>query len=105
MCLFVASSFSSCSNDDDTAIVPDNWINIPNEGFTIGYEGGLLTRDFTVPEEVNSERVYIISESNWIRASIENTTVNLKITESTVTQERNSIVTLIYDEADRKSVV
>ncbi len=104
MCLFVASSFSSCSNDDDTTIVPDNWINISNEGFTIDYEGGLLTRDFTVPEEVNSERVYVISESNWIRASIENTTVNLKITESTVTQERNSIVTLIYDEAHRLDI-
>ncbi len=103
MCILCAS-FSSCSNDDDTAIVPDNWINIPNEGFTIDYEGGLLTRDFTVPGEINPERIYIISESDWIRASIENTTVNLKITESTVTQERNSIVTLIYDEAHQLDI-
>lgn len=100
MCI-LCTFLSSCSNDDDTTIVPDNWINIPNEGFTIGYEGGLLTRDFTVSAEINPERVYIISESNWIRASIENTTVNLRITESTVTQERNSIVTLIYDGAHR----
>ncbi|WP_294627199.1 discoidin domain-containing protein [uncultured Bacteroides sp.] len=96
--------FASCSSDNETITVPDNWINISDEAFTIGYEGGSLTRDFTVPEAVNPEHIYIVSESNWVRASIKNSIVNLDITESIVTQERNSTVTLIYDEAHRKEI-
>ena len=95
ICIF---STISCSEDSSKEI-PQNWINVQEEPFTISYEGGALARQFTLAEGVNSDYVYVISGDDWCSATVdEGSILNITVETSSVIKERKSIVTLVYDD-------
>lgn len=95
ICIF---STISCSEDSSKEI-PQNWINVQEEPFTISYEGGALARQFTLAEGVNPDYVYVISGDDWCSATVdEGSKLNITVETSNIIKERKSIVTLVYDD-------
>lgn len=95
ICIF---STTSCSEDSSKEI-PQKWINVQEDPFSISYEGGTLTREFTLPEGVNPDYVYVISGDDWCSATVdEGSKLNITVGASSTIKERKSIVTLVYDD-------
>ena len=44
--LLFAGFFVAACDDEETVVVPDNWITVSTDPMTIGYEGGSLTCDY-----------------------------------------------------------
>lgn len=104
-------SFILCSlvfihcEDDKEVIVPDNWVTIPGESLSIGYEGGELTADYELAGELDANAVYVINEETWCSGYIKDGKLVFDIAASTIPEERTAISYLIYDDLHQVELV
>ena len=46
--LLFAGFFITACDDEETVVVPDNWVTVSTDPMTIGYEGGSLSCDYVL---------------------------------------------------------
>ena len=57
--LLFAGFFVAACDDEETVVVPDNWITVSTDPMTIGYEGGSLTCDYTLAKGLEIGRAHV----------------------------------------------
>lgn len=104
-------SFILCSlvfihcEDEKEVIVPDNWVTIPGESLSIGYEGGELTADYQLARGLDANAVYVINEETWCSGYIKDGKLVFDIAASTIPEERMASSYLIYDDLHQVELV
>lgn len=98
---------SACSDDnkEDTANVPDDWIQGLPESVSFKVNGGEQNLEFSLAEGVDASQIaYIMPEDaeSWCNISIGNNNINIKVTPFGYSRQAN--VTLIYDKSHTKVV-
>lgn len=63
--LLFAGFFITACDDEETVVVPDNWVTVSTDPMTIGYEGGSLSCDYVLANGLDASVVYVINHENW----------------------------------------
>ena len=76
--LLFAGFFVAACDDEETVVVPDNWITVSTDPMTIGYEGGSLTCDYTLAKGLDASVVYIINHESWCLGYIKDSKIMIR---------------------------
>lgn len=60
------------TRSDEETVVPNNWVTMPTESLSIGYEGGELTAYYQLAAELDTGYVYVVNEETWCAGYIQN---------------------------------
>ena len=77
--LLFAGFFVAACDDEETVVVPDNWITVSTDPMTIGYEGGSLTCDYTLAKGLDASVVYIINHESWCLGYIKDSKIMIDV--------------------------
>ena len=95
-------TMTACSDDEVT--VPDNWVTLSTESFSIGYEGGELTTDYQLASGLNNGYVYVLNEETWCSGYIDDGKLKFKIEASSTPEVRTAVSYLIYDDSHKVEI-
>ncbi len=95
--LFTGSLFIACDDDEKTVVVPDNWVTVKTDPMSISYEGGTLSLDYELAQELDERVVYVISSENWCSGYIEDGKMQIDVEQSEDIDGRTAKVFLTYD--------
>ena len=103
--LLFAGFFVAACDDEETVVVPDNWITVSTDPMTIGYEGGSLTCDYTLAKGLDASVVYIINHESWCLGYIKDSKIMIDVDLSENINGRTAKMSLIYDESHQVELV
>ena len=103
--LFISiGMFGMTACSDEETVVPDNWVTMPTESLSIGYEGGELTADYQLAAGLDTGYVYVINEETWCSGYIQNRQLKFEIEASSIPEVRTAVSYLIYDDAHKVEI-
>ncbi|MBB4044480.1 M60 family metallopeptidase [Bacteroides reticulotermitis] len=102
-------SISACSDEKaEENGFKDDWISISAESMHIPYEGSTENRNFTLNEGINvSQLMYTLNNNgeDWCTVTLKNSQLSILVERSYAENERNTTLTLIYDEQHKCNIV
>ena len=107
--LFLLYAFSAMGCNDSSMVnsIPEEWINIATQNIDLPYEGSTETCNFTLAKDLNASQLqYSLSNSgdDWCTVTIESSKLIIRGERSFIERERNSVLTLKYDDNHKYSI-
>ena len=95
--LLFAGFFITACDDEETVVVPDNWVTVSTDPMTIGYEGGRLSCDYVLANGLDASVVYVINHENWCSGYVKDGKILINVDLSENINGRTAKMSLIYD--------
>lgn len=97
--LAVAGCMASCNDDNETTVVPDNWINLSTNTLSAAYTASTLELPYTLAGGLAGNHVYVVCpENSWATAYIEQPgTIKVEVPASRLVAERTQTLSVCYD--------
>lgn len=103
--LLFAGFFITACDDEETVVVPDNWVTVSTDPMTIGYEGGSLSCDYVLANGLDASVVYVINHENWCSGYVKDGKILINVDLSENINGRTAKMSLIYDESHKVELV
>ena len=97
---FVMGTAVTACSDDDTVVVPENWVTVSTEPLIVGYQGTGETDlevNYTLASGLDAGVPYVVNHDTWCLGYISNGKLCVKVEESEDVHGRTSTFDLLYD--------